>query len=78
MDVSSVLERDPEFWKSHDLSGIPPEFKIRMDEIGKYEIIRSEGDEVLKHHKVFASIYLNSKLVRVAAVVIFPTPTHVR
>ncbi len=70
-NIALTLERDPEFWKVHDLSGIPPEFKLRLDEIGEYKVIRSD-DEVLKHHKVFSSIYTNSKFVRVAAAVMFP------
>ncbi len=71
--IISTLERDSEFWEIHDLSGIPDEFKARIDEIGDYEIIRSGDNEILRHYQVFSSVYTKAKLVRVAAAVIFPT-----
>jgi len=71
--IAETLDKDPEFWKIHDFSGIPDEFKLRIDEIGNYKILRSGKDEVLKHYKVFASIYTSSEVVRVASAIFFPS-----
>jgi len=71
--IAEILDKDPEFWESHDFSGIPDEFKLRIDEIGDYEILRSDKDEVLKHYKVFSSIYTESEVVRVASAIFFPS-----
>ncbi len=46
---------------------------MRIDEIGDYRILRSGKDEVLKHYKVFSSIYTNSEIVRVASAIFFPS-----
>lgn len=71
--IVRVLDKDPEFWEIHDFSGIPDEFKLRIDEIGDYEILRSDKDEVLKHYRVFSSIYTESEIVRLASAVFFPS-----
>jgi len=72
-DIVSTIEKDPEFWEIHDLSKIPPEFKLRIDEIGEYTVLRTEGDEVLKHFRVFSEIYQTSDIVRVVSAVFFPS-----
>lgn len=71
--IAEILDKDPEFWETHDFSGIPDEFKLRIDEIGDYKILRSSKDEVLKHYRVFSSIYTNSEIVRVASAIFFPS-----
>lgn len=71
--IVRVLDKDPEFWEIHDFSGIPDEFKLRIDEIGDCEILRSDKDEVLKHYRVFSSIYTESEIVRLASAVFFPS-----
>ncbi|MBO8180223.1 MAG: winged helix-turn-helix domain-containing protein [Archaeoglobus sp.] len=71
--IVEILDKDPEFWEIHDFSGIPDEFKLRIDEIGDYEILRSGKDEVLRHFKVFSSIYTESKVVRLASAIFFPS-----
>ncbi len=72
-DIVSTIERDPQFWEIHDLSRIPTEFKLRIDELGEYTVLRSEGDEVLKHFRVFSEIYRTSNIVRVVSAVFFPS-----
>ncbi len=72
MKFVEFFSRDPEFWSRHDLSGIPEDLRLRLPELGRYEIIRNEGAEVLKHFRVFSSIYTRSKLVRLVAAVMFP------
>ncbi|WP_202319811.1 helix-turn-helix transcriptional regulator [Archaeoglobus neptunius] len=71
--IVSAIEKDPEFWKIHDFSSIPDEFKLRIDELGDYQILRSTKDVVLKHFKVFSSIYSESNIVRILSTVFFPT-----
>ena len=71
--IAEILDKEPEFWESHDFSGIPDEFKLRIDEIGDYRILKSGKDEVLKHFRVFSSIYTESEVVRVASAVFFPS-----
>ena len=51
---------------------LPKEFKLSLPEIGDYEIIRGDGEEVLRHFKVFSKVYTESELVRVLAAVMFP------
>ena len=72
-DIISTIERDPHFWEVHDLSRIPHEFKLRIDELGKYTVLRTEGDEVLKHFRVFSEIYRTSDVVRVVSAIFFPS-----
>ena len=72
-DIISTIEKDPKFWEIHDLSRIPPEFKLRIDELGDYTVLRTEGDEVLKHFRVFSEIYQTSDIVRVASAIFFPS-----
>jgi predicted transcriptional regulator len=67
-----TLERDPVFWQIHDLSTIPAEFKLRINEIGNYRVIWSRDGEVLRHHKAFMSAVRSSKWTRTVASVIFP------
>jgi predicted transcriptional regulator len=72
MKIIETLERDPEYWEVHDFSAIPDEFKLRLDELGNYEVLRSGKNEVLKHYRVFSSIYTRSKVVRLISSVFFP------
>lgn len=71
--IVNTIERDTEFWEIHDLSKIPLEFKLRIDEIGDYVVLRSEKDQVLRHYKVFSSIYQESKIVKVISAIFFPS-----
>ncbi|MET1124863.1 MAG: winged helix-turn-helix domain-containing protein [Archaeoglobaceae archaeon] len=66
------VERDYDYWLEHDLTNLPREFKLRLPEIGNYEIIRSDGEEVLRHFKVFSKVYTESKIVRALSAVMFP------
>ncbi|MDI9646088.1 MAG: winged helix-turn-helix domain-containing protein [Archaeoglobales archaeon] len=66
------IKKDIEYWASHDLSCLPENFKLRLPEIGKYELIKSYGEEVLRHFKIFSEIYKNSKKVRALSAVMFP------
>lgn len=70
--IINTVEKDPEFWETHDLSKLPKEFKLRIDEIGDYVVLRSDKDEVLRHFKVFSSIYRSSNILRVVSAIFFP------
>jgi len=70
--IIDTLEKDSKFWETHDLSKLPKEFKLRIDEIRDYVVLRSDKDEVLRHFKVFSSIYRSSSVLRVISAIFFP------
>lgn len=49
--TEAFLGADPEYWKGHDASVIPKKFRRRLPEIGDYEVVRSDGAQVTRHHR---------------------------
>lgn len=53
--TEAFLGADPEYWKRHDASVIPPKFRRRLPEIGEYEVVRSDESHVTRHHQASLS-----------------------
>lgn len=49
--TEAFLGTDPEYWKNHDASVIPPKFRRRLPHIGAYEVVRSSESQITKHHR---------------------------
>jgi predicted transcriptional regulator len=67
-----VFEQEKEFWRVHDLGGIPLPLRNRLAELGKYRIIRYGDEELFESHSEFREQILRSKRVRGYAPIIFP------
>lgn len=38
--IDGLFERDDQYWQHHDLAAVPREFRLRLDELAEYEIVR--------------------------------------
>lgn len=52
----AFLDHDPEFWKTHRTTVIPPQFRRRLPEIGEYEIVRDTPQDPNRSDDVAISI----------------------
>jgi len=59
-----VFKRNMDFWIDHDLSGIPDELITTIYEIGDYEIVSSTPVDILKPHREFINLLLNSRWIK--------------
>lgn len=68
----SVFEKYEEFWDMHKLSGIPKEFRQRIDELGNYRIVISDPTEVFEPHKEYMQNLLKSTSIIGVAPIFHP------
>ncbi|MDD1677929.1 MAG: winged helix-turn-helix domain-containing protein [Methanomicrobiales archaeon] len=68
----AVFEQEKEFWKEHDLAGIPLPLRMRIAELGKYCIISSGEDELYESHSEFQEQILRSTRVHGYAPILHP------
>jgi predicted transcriptional regulator len=68
----AVFEQEKEFWKVHDLGGIPLPLRNRIGELGKYRIIRYGDEELFESHSEFREQILRSSVVKGYAPIIHP------
>jgi predicted transcriptional regulator len=68
----AVFEQEKEFWKEHDLSGIPFPLRMRIAELGEYRIISSGEEELYESHSEFQEQILRSTHVHGYAPILHP------
>jgi predicted transcriptional regulator len=61
--VIKIFETDMEFWKEHDINGIPEEFRPRLHELGDYKVVQSDPVDIFRPHKEFMQNLLKSKWI---------------
>ncbi len=59
-----IFENNMEFWKEHEISGIPEEFWTRLYELGNYKIFESTPTEIFKPHEEYIKNLLKSKWIK--------------
>jgi predicted transcriptional regulator len=67
-----VFEQNPQFWVEHDVCAIPEEFRLRLYQLGNYEIVRSTLTNVLLPHQVHVRHLLKSRWVKEVSPVLHP------
>ena len=67
-----IFEKDMKFWEEHQISGIPEKFRLRLYELGDYEIFRSTPTEIFKPHDEYVKNLLRSKWIRGVSPVLHP------
>ena len=74
-----TFEKDLEFWNSHNIKGIPWEFRIRLCELGEFKIFKSTQTEMFKPHEEYVKNLLNSKFMFGVSPVLHPDyPKHIK
>ncbi|NOZ59112.1 MAG: winged helix-turn-helix domain-containing protein [Euryarchaeota archaeon] len=67
-----VFEQNPQFWVEHDVCAIPEEFRLRLYQLSRYEVIGSTLTNVLLPHQVYVKHLLKSKWVKEVSPVLHP------
>jgi Predicted transcriptional regulator len=68
----AVFEQEKQFWKNHDLSGIPLPLRMRIAELSKYHIISSGEEDLYESHSEFQEQILRSTTVHGYAPILHP------
>lgn len=58
------FEYNMDFWKEHNINGIPEEFRMRLYELGNYKISESTPVEIFLPHNVYMKNLSESKCVK--------------
>ncbi|NJD52365.1 MAG: winged helix-turn-helix domain-containing protein [Candidatus Methanoperedens sp.] len=73
-----IFEKDLEFWNLHNLKGVPWEFRVRLYELGEFNIFKSTQTEMFKPHEEYLKNLLNSKFMFGVSPVLHPDyPKHI-
>ncbi len=67
-----VFDNDMEFWKGHLITGIPEEFRKRINELGEYNIFKGTQTDMFKPHNEYIKNLLKSKWVLGVSPVLHP------
>ncbi len=67
-----IFENNMKFWKDHNISGIPKEFRTRLYELGKYKIFEGTPTEMFKPHEEYIKNLLKSKRMMGVSPVLHP------
>lgn len=67
-----IFSIDSKFWIEHNISGIPIEFRLRLHELGNYEIIRSTPNDIFRPHNEYLKNLLNARWMKAVSPVLHP------
>ncbi len=70
--ILKIFNRNTKFWNEHNISCIPREFRLRLHELGNYEIIRSTPNDILKPQKEYLKNLLNARWMKAVSPVLHP------
>ncbi len=70
--ILHVFSEDTKFWSDHDISGIPEEFRLRLHELGKYEIIKSTATDIFRPQNEYMKNLLKAKWMKGISAVLLP------
>lgn len=61
LDVLDVIEVHKEFWQERDLSGLPPAFLERLNELKPYSLVKPDPDKIFETPAIFLENIEKSK-----------------
>lgn len=67
-----IFEDDMDFWKEHNISEIPEDFRMRLYELGDYKIFKSCPTEVFEPHNEFMKSLAKSTTVKGVSPIFHP------
>ena len=70
--IEKIFKNDIKYWDEHKISAIPLEFRLRLHELGNYEIVRSTPTDIFKPHSEDMRNLMNSSLMKGIAPVLYP------
>ncbi len=71
-DILQTFNMNAKFWNEHNISGIPWEFRLRLNELGNYEIIKSTPNDIFRPHKEYLKNLLNARWMKAVSPVLHP------
>lgn len=48
--IEKIFNKNMKFWDQHKITAIPEEFRLRLHELGNYEIVKSTPTDIFKPH----------------------------
>jgi predicted transcriptional regulator len=70
--IEKIFNNNMKFWDEHKISAIPGEFRIRLHELGNYEIVRSTSTDIFKPHQEDMRNLVNARLMKGISPVMHP------
>ncbi len=67
-----LFENNMDFWKEHNIRGIPEEFQMRLYELEEFKIVKSSPTEVFEPHKEFMKSLAKSTTVKGVSPIFHP------
>ena len=61
LDILEVIEEHKDFWQERDLSGLPPAFLERLNELKPYSLVNPDPDKIFETPAVFLDNVEKSK-----------------
>lgn len=76
--IEKIFNSNMKFWDEHKISAIPRELRLRLHELGNYEIIRSTPTDIFKPHHEDMRNLVNASSMKGASSVMHPDyPRHI-
>ena len=70
--VLQIFNMNTKFWDEHNISAIPIEFRLRIHELGNYEIIKSIPNDIFRPQNEYLKNLLNAKWMKGVSSVLNP------
>jgi len=65
-----IFEKQEDFWKEHDIGSIPSQMLMKINQLGKYQIIESGIEDIYEPHKEFLdNIFKSKKIMGISPIV---------
>lgn len=70
--ILRIFSENTKFWSDHNISGIPEEFRLRLHELGNYEIIKSTATDIFRPQNEYMKNLVKAKWMRAISGVLLP------
>jgi predicted transcriptional regulator len=70
--IEKIFDKNMKFWDEHKISAIPGEFRMRLHELGNYEIVRSTITDIFKPHHEDMRNMVNARLMKCVTPIMHP------
>ncbi len=70
--ILHIFSENTKFWGDHNISGIPEEFRLRLHELGKYEIVKSTATDIFRPQNEYMKNLLKAKWMKGISSVLLP------
>ncbi len=70
--ILKIFNGNRKFWSEHKISGIPEEFRLRLHELGKYEIFKSTPTDIFRPHNEYMKNLLKARWMKGLTPVLHP------